>query len=73
VRYIERLYFNLLPGRPALEQRWREFAAATAVDDEPLPAGNWVIAIRTPDGFSGDAKVSVSRFGPKRIDVTLQR
>ena len=73
VRYIERLYFDLLPGRPALEGRWREFAGATAVDDEPLPAGNWVVAIRTPDGLSGDAKVSVSRFGPKRIDVALQR
>jgi ankyrin repeat protein len=73
VRYIERLYFDLLPGRPALETRWREFAGATAVDDEPLPAGNWVVAIRTPDGLSGDAKVSVSRFGPKRIDVALQR
>jgi hypothetical protein len=74
VRYLERFFWDLLEKVPDVASQWKEFAAATAVVEEPIPAGDYVIVARSADGRDlSDAKpISVSRNRSTRFDLILR-
>jgi hypothetical protein len=74
VRYVERFFWDLLAKVPDVASQWKEFAAATAVVEEPVPAGDYVIVARSSDGrdLSEAKPISVSRNRSTRFDLILR-
>src|SRR5262249_23043197 len=74
IRYIERFFWDLLSKAPSIVSQWKEFAAATAVLEEPVPAGDYVLIARSADGrdLSEAKPISVSRNRSTRFDLVLR-
>ena len=73
VRYLERIFFDLLEKKPELQKQWREFARVSAIRDEPLIAGDYVL-VAWADGKSvSDPKaISVGRDRPTQFDIVVR-
>jgi hypothetical protein len=73
VRYVEGFYFALLPRRPDLASLWREFPRVSAILDEPLPAGDYVmVAWAGGRAISEPKPISVGRNRSTRFDLVLR-
>jgi hypothetical protein len=73
LRYIEGFYFPLLQKRPELASQWREFSRVSAIVDEPLPAGDYMV-VAWADGkpVSDPKPISVGLKFSTRFDIVLR-
>lgn len=73
VRYLERIFFDLLEKKPELQKQWREFASVSAIRDEPLIAGDYVV-VAWADGkpVSDPKAISVGRDRPTQFDIVIR-
>jgi Ankyrin repeat len=73
VRYLERIFYDLLEKRPELQKQWREFAAVSAIRDEPLIAGDYIlIAWDGGKPVSEPKPISVGRDRPTQFDIVVR-
>jgi hypothetical protein len=73
VRYIEGFFFQLLQKRPELASQWREFPRVSAIVDEPLPAGDYMIVAWTDGKPVSDPKpISVGLKFSTRFDIVVR-
>lgn len=73
VRYLERIFFDLLEKRPELQKQWREFATVSAIRDEPIIAGDYVLVAWADGKPVSDAKaISVGRDRPTQFDLVIR-
>jgi hypothetical protein len=73
VRYIEGFYFPLLQKRPELASQWREFPRVSAIVDEPLPAGDYVVVAWAAGKPVSDPKpISVGLKFSTRFDIVVR-
>lgn len=74
VTYLEQFFWDLLEKRPELAREWREFAKVSAILDEPLPAGDYVIVARSADGreLSNAKPISVGQQKAREFDLVVR-
>jgi hypothetical protein len=73
VRYLERIFFDLLEKKPELQKQWREFASVSAIKDEPIIAGDYVlVAWAGGKAVSEPKAISVGRDRPTRFDIVIR-
>lgn len=74
VRYVERFIWDLQHDLGSFNSQWQECAGLSTIEDEPIPAGSYVMVVRSPDGSqtSEPKLVDVSSVKPRRIAIAVQ-